>query len=347
MDELDDLVERTAAETGFSGAVRIDRHDGTVVERAFGSSERRHGILNTAETQFALASGAKGFTALVVESLIEDGVLRHETPVRSLLGGDLPLIDPEVSVEHLLSHRSGIGDYLDESALDDIGSYTLPVPVHRLVRTEDYLAVLDGHPQAFAPGSEFAYCNGGFVVLALVAERASGTSFHDLVRTRVCEPAGMSDTGFFRSDDLPARAAVGYVTVAGAERANVHHLPLLGSGDGGIYSTVADVRRLWQALFAGRIVPSGRLDDMLRARSERPDGSARYGLGFWLLAAPHRAGSATTRDDAARDVPVLEGYDAGVSFRSSHDPVGGTTCTVVSNTSEGAWPMWRAVAGHD
>ena len=61
----------------------------------------------------------------------------------------------------------------------------MPIPVHELAATEGYLAVLDGYPTVFPAGERFAYCNGGYVVLALIAERASGTPFHDLVRERV------------------------------------------------------------------------------------------------------------------------------------------------------------------
>ena len=117
-------------------------------------------------------------------------MLELDTTARSVLGDDLPLIDDAVTVEHLLAHRSGIGDYLDEDDEPDVKDYLMPVPVHELATTEQYLAVLDGHPTKFAPGERFAYCNGGYVVLALIAERASGVPFHDLVQQRVCAPAG-------------------------------------------------------------------------------------------------------------------------------------------------------------
>src|SRR4051794_41544124 len=106
-------------------------------------------------------------------SLVEDGRLGLATTARSVLGDDLPLVDDAVTVEHLLAHRSGIGDYLDESGLGSVDEYVMPVPVHRLATTEDYLQVLDDHPQVSAPGERFAYNNGGFVVLALPAERAA------------------------------------------------------------------------------------------------------------------------------------------------------------------------------
>jgi CubicO group peptidase (beta-lactamase class C family) len=327
MDRLKDGVDRIAAESGFSGAVRVDSSDRIELAEAYGLAHRGCGMANTIDTQFAIASGTKGLTALTVVSLIQDGVLDLSTPARSLLGRDLALIGDGVTVGHLLAHRSGIGDYVDEEADHAITDYLLPVPVHELATTEQYLSVLDGHPTKFAPGERFSYSNGGYVVLALIAERASGVPFDDLVRQRVCEPAGMHDTAFLRSDQLPGRAALGYLPIEGVSRTNVLHLPVLGSGDGGIYSTLADFASFWRALFAGRIVSPDWVSEMVRPHSDVPSERMRYGLGFWL----HQSGSGV----------ILEGYDAGVSFRSVHDPVAQLTHTVISNTSDGAWPMTR------
>jgi CubicO group peptidase (beta-lactamase class C family) len=311
---------KIAADTGFSGVVRVDGPDGIAVIRAYGLADRAHGIPNDVGTQFGIASGTKGFTALVVLRLVEEGALSLSTPARSILGADLPLIDDRVTVEHLLAHRSGIGDYLDEELDLDFSEYLLPVPSQRLATTEAYLEVLDGHPQKFAPGERFAYCNGGYVVLALLAERTAATPFHELVRDLVCAPAGMVDTVFLRSDELPGRAAVGYVQVEGTWRTNVFHLPVRGSGDGGIYTTAADVAAFWPALFAGSIVREETLAEMLRQRSEaRPDRG--YGLGFWLP-----SGSRAVR---------LHGGDTGVAFVTVHDPDRLLTWTLLSNTGEG------------
>ncbi len=332
VDELVETLDRMASDTSFSGAVRIDRGDDAPFAKAYGFANRGYGIANTIDTQFAIASGVKGLTALSVVSLIEEGTLEWGTTARSVLGRDLPLIDDRVTVEHLLAHRSGIGDYLDESDEHQINDYALPVPVHELATTEQYLAVLDGHPQEFEPDERFEYNDAGFVVLALIAERASGTPFHELVEQRVCVAAGMRDSEFLRSDELPAGAAIGYLSADG-DRTNVFHLPVRGSGDGGIYSTLVDVTSLWNALFEGRIVSRVAVADMVRARSDEPSASTpmRYGLGFWLPG----SGSAV----------MLEGYDAGVSFRTVHDPVARFTYTVMSNTSEGAWPLVRHLHG--
>jgi CubicO group peptidase (beta-lactamase class C family) len=164
--------------------------------------------------------------------------------------------------------------------------------------------------------------------LAILAERAAGTAFVDLVRQRICTPANMVNTAYLRSDTLPERTAIGYLHAEG-HRSNVLHLPVRGSGDGGAYTTVADIHRLWQALLDGTVLDPATLADAWRPRSDVPAEGRRYGLGFWL----HATGTGV----------MLGGYDAGVSFRTVHDPDSDTTHTVIANWSNGAWPVIRAL----
>ncbi|TDD50049.1 class A beta-lactamase-related serine hydrolase [Kribbella antibiotica] len=320
------MIDEIAEESGFSGVVRIDQA-GEVFAKAYGLANRTYGIPNTVDTRFGIASGSKGFTALAVLSLVREGALALDTTARSLLGDDLPLIADDVTVEHLLTHTSGIGDYLDEESDLDVTDYVVGA-VHELTTTEAFLPLLGGHPTKFPAGSRFGYCNGGFVVLALLAERASGVGYHELVRERVLRPAGMARTDFLRADELPADAAVGYLPLDGIDRSNIFHLPVLATGDGGIHTTAADMAVFWRALYAGDIV--GSVADVLRPRIDVPAESKRYGLGFWL--------------DEHTDAAMLIGGDAGVSFKSRHDPQTDTTWTVLSNTSPGAWPIARQLA---
>jgi CubicO group peptidase (beta-lactamase class C family) len=330
MTDLGDTIDRLAAETQFSGVVRVDRGDETELARAYGFADRRSATPNTIDTQLGIASGGKALTALAVVTLIEDGVLTLDTTARSLLGTELPLIDDAVTIEQLLAHRSGIGDYIDEDDPDgEITDYVLTRPLSEYTNIEAFLPDLDGHPQKFAPDERFAYCNGGFVVLALLAERASGVPYHELVEQRVCYPAGMDDSEFLRADELPATAAIGYLAPegSGSDRTNVFHLPLYAPGDGGIYSTVADMHAFWNAFLGEQIVADEWIAEMIRPRSDAPDDSKRYGLGFWL--------------HETRDTVMLEGYDAGVSFKTVHDPQSNVTHTVIANWSDGAWPITR------
>lgn len=324
MDDLAASVRRVASASQFSGVVRVDLGEDVLLGEAYGWAHRGFEVPNRLDTQFGAASAGKGFTALAFVSLIVDGVLALDTTARSLLGDDLPLIADDVTVEHLLGHRSGIGDYLDEDGDFDLDDYALDSPVQLLDTTESFLPEVDGYPTKFSAGTRFSYSNGGYIVLALLAERASGVGYHELVQDRVLAPAGMADTGFLRSDEPTGRMALGYLHPDGL-RTNVFHLPVRGNGDGGIYTTVADIHGFWRSLYAGAIVSQEWVQTMTSPHSDVPEEEARYGLGFWL-------------DEIGPGVRLVGG-DTGVSFFSSHDPEGLTTWTVISNTTSGAWPM--------
>lgn len=328
-DTLVDQLGRVLGDSGFSGTVAVWGPDGRVVTVSRGFAHRGRRIAATPDTRYAAASATKGVTALVVASLVDDGFLGFDTRLRSVVGDLLPTVDERVTIEQLLAHTSGVGDYLDESLGGDVDDHVLTVPAYQLESPSEYLQVIDGFPQAFPPGERFAYNNGAFVMLSIVAEIVTETSFYDLVTERVTRPAGMKHTAFFRSDRLDGDLALGYLKDG---RTNVFHLPVRGAGDGGMYTTVTDIERFWHALFAGDIVPIEVVDWMTAPASLVPDEGMRYGRGFWL----------------AGDGPevILVGMDAGVSFRSAHNPITGHGYVVVSNTSSDAWPVAEVLGSH-
>lgn len=321
---LDDAVAAAA----FTGVVTVDADGHRLLERCDGYLHRAHRVPMTPDARIAIASGNKTFTAIAVMRLIEDGRLRLDQQVRTVLGSDLPLIDDGVTIEHLLTHTSGIGDYLDEADWDP-ADYVLTVPAHTLTTAEAFLPMLSGHPQVFPPGERFSYCNGGFMVLAVLLERATGSTYQEVVQRLVIEPAGLEHTGFLALNDLPADAACGYLDAAG-DLMNTLHLPVLGNGDGGAFTTADDLHRFWLALLDGRIVSRETVEQMTLPRHDVPDENMRYGVGMWI----HRTHPAL----------ILEGYDAGASCRSTHLVGERTTVSVLGNSTHGAWPVIGVLA---
>lgn len=293
----------------FSGVLSVRRGGMVLGEWATGVADRSSGTPNTPDTRFALASGSKTFTALTILSLIDDGALRLDTTARSVLGDDLPLIADGVTIDHLLTHTSGIGDYLDED-VDALAPMT--VPVQQLESTPAFLRVLDGFPMKFRAGERFSYSNGGYVVLALIAERIGRAPFAELVGHRVFVRAGMTSSGYPRSDHLPPHTAYGYKPDG---RTNVFELPVVGSGDGGAYSTVSDLHRFWLALFDGRIVSRAAVASAVEPVT--PDGGNGVGYGRGI--------------QIDGDVMMLSGADHGVSAMSLHHPTSKTTATALAN----------------
>lgn len=312
----------------FSGVVVVDDGGRRVIELASGLAARADERAMRVDTRLASASVTKGFTALTVMSMVAEGRFALDTTLRSIVGDDLARVHPDVTIEHLLGHTSGVGDYLDEDVPGDIDDHAVGVSVHELTGPEAYVPLLDEFPQADPPGERFKYNNGAYVMLALAIERSADGSYHDEVRRRVFEPAGMTATDFLRSDRLPADTALGYL---GDGRTNVFHLPVIGTGDGGAYVTAPDMIRFWRALFDGAIVERSVVDEMVTPRRAGP-GRDHYGLGFWV--APD--GSAA----------FLVGMDAGVSIRTGTYPATGRSFCVVANDSSGAWPIARVVESH-
>jgi CubicO group peptidase (beta-lactamase class C family) len=317
--DLHDLVAATAAAHGFSGAARVSPD----FAAAFGEADRAAGVANTVDTRFGIASGTKLVTALAAGSLIDEGRLALDDRVVDLVPG----VAPGVTIDHLLTHTSGVYDYLDEDVVANADDFTLPLAPDTLLGPRDYLPMLFAGPAKFAPGARFSYSNGGYVLLGIALEVASGRPFHALVEERVLRPCGMADSGFFRLDALPTRAAIGYVDRPdGSWRTNESTLPIVGGPDGGMFATVGDIERLWRGVFANRVLSPALTGTFLAkaTRTGKPDSD--YGRGMWIRG----------------DVHSIVGSDAGVSFRSSAR-ADGTIFTVVSNTSRGAWPMAKAI----
>lgn len=306
----------------FSGVLAAYRGGEFIAGWARGLADRSLAVPNTLETRFAVASFAKTFTAAAVLSLVADDTFTLDTTARSLLGDDLPLIAGDVTIAHLLSHRSGIGDYLDE----EVDEYApLSIPVQQLDGAEAYVPLIDGFETAFRAGEKWAYCNSGFVVLGILAERASGVPYGRLVAERVFEPAGMTSSDFARSDRLEPLSAVGY---KGDGTSNIFHVPVVGVGDGGARTTVADMHAFWSSLYAGRILPRDYVEAMTATVSanveDDDDDNTGYGLGVW------------TEDGTVAAI----GGDHGITAYSRHDPANDLTVTLLSNEEEVA-SYWR------
>ena len=323
---MTDLAERLTAladETGFSGVLRVRGPE--TIDICRGDADRANQRPNELHTRFATASVTKGFTALATMALAEAGALTLDTTVDSMVGQDLPNVDERVTIEHLLGHRSGIGDYLDENGLDNIDAHVLGSrSVHEFDTPESFVERLAIPEQREEPGTIFRYNNSGFVILSLVLERIAG-GFVTAVDTHVFAPAAMTDSGFFRADDLPGATALGYLEDG---RTNVFHLPVVGAGDGGAYTTLDDLDHFWDAVVEGKIVSKAAIDAMTAPHSIVGAGVG-YGRGFWV--------------STDGDHVWLEGMDAGVSVMTGFRRSSGLRYSVLSNTSGGVWPLAKLI----
>ncbi|MEJ2151045.1 MAG: serine hydrolase, partial [Chloroflexota bacterium] len=143
----------------FSGVVLIAHEGEILLLRAMGPMNE-DGDLNNTDTRFALASTSKMFTAAAVVQLADQGLLDLDDPVSMYLPDYPEEMIQGVTIRHLLTHTSGLGSFF----YSDIQPLT----------TVDQMLLVPIEPPAFAPGADYRYSNGGFVLLGGVIERASG-----------------------------------------------------------------------------------------------------------------------------------------------------------------------------
>lgn len=171
--------------------------DGKVAEHAVQGVRRNDAAPPaTIDDQWMIGSTGKPITVAMIARLVEQGVLGWDTPLSTLLPDLAAQMQPayrDVTLVQLLSHRAGLPENLtDAAALDAFFVDTRALPVQREAYVKAALAEAPMHP----PGTEFAYSNSGFLIAAVIAERATGKEVEALMQREVFQPLGMTGAGF-------------------------------------------------------------------------------------------------------------------------------------------------------
>ena len=258
------------------GAALLVLHDGQpLLARGYGLADVAAGLPVTTATNFRLASVSKQFTAMAVLVLQQQGALDLDDPLARWLPG-LPPATSTVTLRHLLNHSSGLIDYED----------VMPEGLDGQLRDADVLAILKGQDRTyFAPGSSYRYSNSAYALLALVVEAASGQDYPAFLRQHLFIPLGM-DATHARTDDgpaIPARA-YGHSQIDGQWQRTDQSATSAVLGDGGIYSSVADLARWLAELDSPQVLPAGLVAQALTASNPVHDEAdvSHYGLGWRL-----------------------------------------------------------------
>ena len=332
--ELEKILDTSIEKHAFSGVISIRRRDTLLYERAAGYADRSNRIENTSDTRFGIASGTKFFTALAIGKLIDARKLSFSTRLKDCVALDFLRYSPEITIRHLLTHTSGIPDYFDEEKITDFDNFTVSIPWYELRGPRDYLAVFPDEGIKLTPGERFSYSNGGYILLGVVVEELTGLKYQDYVEQEIFEAIGMNQSGYFALNKLPEKTASGYVEEGDGWRTNVFNLPIVGASDGGAFTTVQDIATLWSAFWECDILPKELVDIYVQpyVKAETEGEHTYYGHGLWIR----------EDEDRSRE-EYITGCDAGVSFNSSVNRDNDLQVTVISNTTDGAWPVLRDI----
>jgi D-alanyl-D-alanine carboxypeptidase len=271
---IESLLSGVYKADGPGAAVIVVKDGLTIVRKAYGMASVELQVPMRPEMAFPLASITKQFTAAAILMLAEQGKLSLADPITTFLPTH-PARGPAITIEHLLTHTSGISSLAD---LDDLRAAD-----SQDARVTDVINdwVKDLPPDS-APGEKFAYLNWGYSLLGAIVEQASGQTYDEFLRQHVFGPLGMTHTAYNdRSHIVPLRVA-GYALI---DTQVVNALPnrsrvLHPRGAGGLVSTVDDLARWNQALSSEVLLKKASLDRMFTSYRLADGTSTLYGYGW-------------------------------------------------------------------
>lgn len=317
---LNGYLDRLVAEYDLSGVALIAHGDSVIFERSFGFADAARKRPVTPRTAFSLASASKMFTALGIAKLVERGLLRYSDTIdRWFPDFPDPAVSRRVTIAHLLSHRSGIGEYWTAETAAALRSAR---------NTAEVLPLVYRAGQRFEPGTQAEYSNSNFILAGLIQQQVSGKTYEDYIAGLITGPLRLADTGPFETADTKRALAEPLKREGDGWAATPRGVR--GTAAGGWYSTPRDMLRFVRGLNAGRIVARATLDSMLVSRTaDIAEADSDYGYGFIRQTA---GGTASWGHGG-----IAQGINAEVRYFPGPD----ITLVIFSNQDNGAYDDLR------
>ena len=252
----------------ISGALLVAVDGRPVLREGIGLANRELGVANTADLKFRIGSITKQFTATAILQLQEAGKLSLDDPVSKYYPA-APASWAKITIRHLLTHTSGIPSYTSLAGFFDGPARLTHTPEELIRLTQD-------KPLEFEPGSKFAYDNSGYILLGYIVEKASGQPYAAYLKQHIFGPLGMAGSGYDSSEIIPGRA-MGYEPAPQGGWRNASFLDMsVPFAAGSLYSTVDDMLKWDQAIYAARLLQPASLKAMFT------DYGNHYGFG-WVI----------------------------------------------------------------
>ena len=323
-ESVDEVMQRYHDLGLFHGSILVAKDGEVVYEGGAGFANIEWGIPNAPDTRFQIASVTKMFTATLVLQQVERGAIRLDAPITTYLPEYPAEPGDHITVHHLLSHTSGIPDFVNDFPEEYKARY-----LHTAQPPDTVLTDMARRPLEFEPGEGYDYSNTGYVLLGMILERVTGTGFCTLLRQEILDPAEMADSGCDSFEAVIPRRATGYKRTEGDFRHLVYDQSL--SADGVMYSTVQDLFRFDRALASGGLLSEASQAVMNTPRALDPfetqggGTDAHYGYGVVIRRVPFFA--------PGRTVTVLShgGMSEGFSALLIRIPEDGITMAVLNN----------------
>jgi CubicO group peptidase (beta-lactamase class C family) len=290
-EQINKLISEKVDKDQFSGVVLIRKGSIELFSGAYGYANRSWRINNSFKTRFRIASVSKMFTAVGTLQLIETGMLSFNTKVVEYLELKGSKIPKDVTVESLLTHTSGIGDYFDEKlGSEEWEKLWSKTPIYKIRKLEDYLELFIYNEPVSKVNEKYHYNGAGYILLGLIIQKASGISYFDYIRENIFKKINMNDSDFLSLDDADESVAEGYEAILDGNekitgwKKNIYTSTPDAASDGGATSSAEDLVKFIKGLRNNELLGEKMTREMFIPKVREYDDTPRgyiwmYGYG--------------------------------------------------------------------
>ncbi len=250
----------------FNGAALVKYQGRVIYEKGFGLADKTTKLSNSGQTQFRIGSTSKQFTAMLIMQLANENKLSLQDSAGKYLPG---FQNGKVTIEQLLTHQSGIPDYLQEDG------YVAKILTSKYT-TDQLIKKFCSDSLEFSPGTQIQYSNSGYVVLAGIIEKITGKKYGDVLAEKIFLPLNMSNSYFGKEGHDLTKLATGYVN----EEPELNYSVQNVEGAGGITSTAEDLAIWNDALSSNTLLPAEKMMELFKPRVAWDEWGAYYGYGW-------------------------------------------------------------------
>ena len=271
--DLEHIVQQSYPDDAPGAAVIVIRDGKTVYRSAHGLANLELAVPLRADHVFRIGSVTKQFTAAAILLLADRGELQLTDPITKYLP-DYHAQGHTVTIQHLLSHTSGIANYTELPEW--------PATIRTDVSVQQMIALFQDKPFDFPPGARWKYDNSGYILLGAIIEKVSGQRYADFMRTHIFDPLGMTSTGYEDTSRITPGRVAGYMR-SGDRWRNADFLSMTQPyAAGALTSTVDDLARWNSAIENGELLKPASWQ-LAGTSFALADGMpTRYGAG-WIL----------------------------------------------------------------
>ncbi len=267
-ERIDSILSFYYQKGQFNGAALVKYQGKVIYEKGFGLADKTRNIANSGQTQFRIGSTSKQFTAMLIMQMVNENKLSLNDSAGKFLSG---YRNGKVTIEQLLTHQSGIPDYLGDDG------YVSKILTQKFT-TDQLIKQFCSDSLEFTPGTQIIYSNSGYVVLAGIIEKVTGKKYAEVLEEKILIPLDMTQSYFGKEGHDMSRLATGYINDEPELVYPVQNVV----GAGGITSTAEDLLLWNNALSSNSLLPDKKMKELFKPRVEWDEWGAYYGLG-WMI----------------------------------------------------------------